>query len=559
MGAVAQQVAVRTLGIDEPGFGDVVRLVDDYRVHYRAQSDLDGTERWLRGTASRAQMRCYLATPANDDVAVGVALVFPSPMTVRLDELWALRDLYVASGHRGKGVGRALVTRVLDDARAAGVPRIAAADRAGQRCRARASTGASASSRLTESSPCPWRCDVADRRRPLPRNDGLATGPLVVAALTTGVLLALTSRYGPHRDELYFVAAGHHPQWGYPDQPPLTPLIAAAADTLAPGSLLALRALSAVIVGVVVLLTADLARALGGDRGAQLLAAVATGDRGRASWPSATCCPPRHLDLLFWTVVVRLVVATLQHDRPRLWLAVGLTLGIGLENKHLVGFLAAGLVVGIAVTPALRHHLRSPWAWAGAAARRRPVAAQPRLAGPARLAAARAGRRHPRRVPHAGRHHRADRLPGPACSTRSAPSSPRSVRRGAWRRPGVGVLPAGPDRLRGAAGRLRPDRRQELLPARASCRRWPRPARWWSPTAGPPPRLRRFTALVAVTALFPLPALLPVLPAPTLDASFYPALNEDGLETIGWPSVVADRARRARRPAAGRPRVRRWW
>ena len=123
MGAVAQQVVVRTLGVDEAGFGDVVRLVDDYRVHYRMQSDLDGTERWLRGTASRAQLRCYLAT-ASADVAVGVALVFPSPMTVRLDELWALRDLYVASGHRGQGVGRALVSRVLDDARAAGVPRI---------------------------------------------------------------------------------------------------------------------------------------------------------------------------------------------------------------------------------------------------------------------------------------------------------------------------------------------------------------------------------------------------------------------------------------------------
>jgi GNAT superfamily N-acetyltransferase len=125
MGAVAQQVVVRTLGVDEPGFGDVVRLVDDYRVHYGAQPDRDGTERWLRGTACRARVRCYLATTTTDDVAVGVALVFPSPMTVRLDELWVLRDLYVGSGHRGHGVGRALVTRVRDDARAAGVPRIA--------------------------------------------------------------------------------------------------------------------------------------------------------------------------------------------------------------------------------------------------------------------------------------------------------------------------------------------------------------------------------------------------------------------------------------------------
>jgi ribosomal protein S18 acetylase RimI-like enzyme len=123
MGAVAQQVVVRTLGVDEPGFADVVRLVDDYRVHYGKQSDLDRTERWLRGTASRARVRCYLAT-ASADVAVGVAVVFPSPMTVRLDELWVLHDLYVARGHRGQGVGRALVTRVRDDARAAGVPRI---------------------------------------------------------------------------------------------------------------------------------------------------------------------------------------------------------------------------------------------------------------------------------------------------------------------------------------------------------------------------------------------------------------------------------------------------
>ena len=124
MGAVVQQVVVRTVGVDEPPFSDVVRLVDDYRVHYGQQPDRDATALWLRGTGRRASVGCYLANTAGDEMPVGVALVFPSPMTVRLDELWALRDLYVASGHRGQGVGRALVTRVRDDARAAGVPRI---------------------------------------------------------------------------------------------------------------------------------------------------------------------------------------------------------------------------------------------------------------------------------------------------------------------------------------------------------------------------------------------------------------------------------------------------
>ena len=102
--------------------------------------------------------------------------------------------------------------------------------------------------------------------------------PGIAAVLTIG-LLSVAGRYGPHRDELYFVVAGHHRQWGYPDQPPLTPLVAGVADRLAPGSLFALRLVPALLIGAVVLLTADLARELGGERRAQVLAAitVATG------------------------------------------------------------------------------------------------------------------------------------------------------------------------------------------------------------------------------------------------------------------------------------------
>src|SRR4051812_49017009 len=99
-------------------------------------------------------------------------------------------------------------------------------------------------------------------------------GVYLVAGAATVLLLSLAGRYGPHRDELYFIAAGNHPQWGYPDQPPLTPLLAAAADHLFPGSLFGLRFVSALLVGAIVLLTADLSRELGGDKAAQLLCAV---------------------------------------------------------------------------------------------------------------------------------------------------------------------------------------------------------------------------------------------------------------------------------------------
>jgi 4-amino-4-deoxy-L-arabinose transferase-like glycosyltransferase len=188
---------------------------------------------------------------------------------------------------------------------------------------------------------------------------------LPAAAAVTIVLVALASGYGYHRDELYFVAAGRHLAWAYADQGPVTPLIARAMTEIAPGSLTVLRAPSAIAAGVIVLLTGLLARELGGGRRAQSIAAACAA-------VAAVVLFDGHLlststfDLLVWTAVSWLAVRAVRGGDERLWLAAGAVLGVGLLNKPLPAFLAAGLLAGI-VLAGPRRLLRSPRVWAGAA------------------------------------------------------------------------------------------------------------------------------------------------------------------------------------------------
>ena len=184
---------------------------------------------------------------------------------------------------------------------------------------------------------------------------------LLVAGLMVVGLLAFAGAYGFHGDEMYFVVAGQHPAFGYVDQPPLTPLLSAASVALLGVSPTAVRVLPAIEMGLIVVLTALIARDLGGSRRAQTLAAITAALSGYlgAGHLDTTTDP----DLLAWAIIVWLLVKLLAGGDRRLWLALGVTTGIGLENKDTLLFLGAGLAVGLVLTRRW-DVIRSPWSWA---------------------------------------------------------------------------------------------------------------------------------------------------------------------------------------------------
>ncbi|MBN0048931.1 glycosyltransferase family 39 protein [Streptomyces actuosus] len=190
--------------------------------------------------------------------------------------------------------------------------------------------------------------------------------PVTVVACATGVLLLLTAgRFGYFSDELYFLAAGRHPAWGYADQPPLLPLLAHALDTVAPGSLVGLRAPAAAVTALGVLITALITRELGGRRAAQTAAAGAYA-------VSPVMLQMGHLlitatlDIFLTAVTTWLLVRWVRTRSDRLLPLLGLTAALSLQVKYLSpGFWAVLLVAVLLVGP--RALLRRPLLWVSAA------------------------------------------------------------------------------------------------------------------------------------------------------------------------------------------------
>ena len=179
-----------------------------------------------------------------------------------------------------------------------------------------------------------------------------AAGPVLAAvALKCALELAVSGRYGWHRDELYYAVAGLHLQGGYVEFPPATALLAALARELFGWSLVGLRAITIVASAGTVLVGALVARELGATRRGQTLAAVVIGF-APGMLGTNLLFQPVALDQLT-TMLVLWLALRLALGRGS-WPLLGIAAGIGLETKYTI---AVVLVLLIATFAAWRREV----------------------------------------------------------------------------------------------------------------------------------------------------------------------------------------------------------
>jgi Dolichyl-phosphate-mannose-protein mannosyltransferase len=189
-----------------------------------------------------------------------------------------------------------------------------------------------------------------------------------------GNILSQHAGYGIFRDEMYYIVCGRHLAFGYVDQPPMVALQARLSEMLFGfRHMWSLRLISALAGAAKVVLTGALVWAMGtadgqGNRRAAAVLAmlgvtVAGAYLGIDSFLSMNSFEP-----VFWMLcALALVRIAILHGTPgsdRLirnwWIVLGVSAGLGLENKANEVFFLVAVLIALLLTPQ-RRILASRW------------------------------------------------------------------------------------------------------------------------------------------------------------------------------------------------------
>lgn len=185
---------------------------------------------------------------------------------------------------------------------------------------------------------------------------GISFVNLIIHLLTNG-------QYGFFRDELYFIDCAKHLDFGYADMPPLTPFFAKIIIALLGETLRGIRFFPALLSSAIVFLTGLMSREMGGRLFAQILASI-TIIVAPVYLVAGTQFQTIPVDQFFWVLTCYLYIRLINTNNQKLWLLIGLVMGMGLLAKYSIAFLAVAIFIGILISDH-RKMLTNKWIWLG--------------------------------------------------------------------------------------------------------------------------------------------------------------------------------------------------
>jgi hypothetical protein len=199
-----------------------------------------------------------------------------------------------------------------------------------------------------------------------PEKNKLISLILSIALLNLIIYLSTQAffAFGFFRDELYYLACANRVQLGYVDHPPFSIYILSVWKSLFGDTLFVIRIVPAIISSATVFMIGLFTMRLGGGKAAIIISTVAY-MLAPIFLGMNTIYSMNTFDFFFWITAAYFFLRIIQEGNPKLWLVLGVVLGLGLLNKTSVFWLGAGIFVGTIFTP-LRKDLKTKYPYIAA-------------------------------------------------------------------------------------------------------------------------------------------------------------------------------------------------
>ncbi len=171
----------------------------------------------------------------------------------------------------------------------------------------------------------------------------------LIGAVNTGLHLISGLNFEPHRDELLYFSFCNHLDFGYATSPPLVGFLAFIPKSIWGYSLFSVRLLPALTSGMLVILSALMAKELKGKFQSQLLSAIGVS----ATMFLATVYgifTPYCFDIFFWTLILFLIIRFINSGKNKYLILLGITIGFSILNKYNVIFLLTAIILVLPFT-----------------------------------------------------------------------------------------------------------------------------------------------------------------------------------------------------------------